>query len=481
MRGGVLYDAETLDRILPDAKPLPAPWWRRDVPQVSALRLDEAAVDRVVADEMRRQQAPGLGVAVIKGNTVVLSKGYGMANIEQQVKVTPATMFQSGSLGKMFTAAGVMGLVEEGRMALDSSIRTYLPDAPAAWQKVTIRHLLSHTSGIPDYTSSTFDYRRDFTEAELAKLAYTMPLEFAPGTRWNYSNSGYVLLGISISRITGRPYWEYLQSRIFAPAGMKTVRILSERDIVPYRASGYQVGATGFEHQSWVSPTLNTTADGSLLLSIDDLIAWNRVVRDRSVLTKASWDAVLTPVTLNSGKPHPYGFGWFLDTFKGQRVNQHGGSWQGFRTQFTRFEGSDVTVIVLANGGHVFPDIIANRIAAAVDSSLAPLALPEKALPNGNPALEAVLRSVLAKAAEGTLAPGDFEFVRVTAVPRMAAAYSRLLKPLGALRRLELLEDGGLEGDDRRYLYRAVYEKQSLLVRVKFGPAGGVTSLTFVR
>jgi CubicO group peptidase (beta-lactamase class C family) len=481
MRGGVLYDAETLDRIMPTPVALPTPWWRTDVPQASALRLDETAVDRVVVEEMRRQQSPGLAVAVLKGNEVVLSKGYGMANFEQQVKVTPTTMFQSGSLGKMFTAAGVMALVEDGRMSLDSSIRVYLPDAPAAWQQVTIRHLLSHTSGVPDYTSSTFDYRRDFTEAELAKLAFSMALEFAPGTRWNYSNSGYVLLGISISRITGRPYWEFLRERLFVPAGMNTVRIISESDIVPQRASGYQLGAAGYEHQSWVSPTLNTTADGSLLISLNDLIAWSRVVRARAVLSKASWDAVLSPVTLKSGKPHPYGFGWFLDTFKGKRVNQHGGSWQGFRTQFTRFEGSDLTVVVLSNGAHVAPDIIANRVAAVVDSALAPLPLPAGAIAGSDPRVELALRAILAKAASGGLVPGDFEFVRVTAVPRMAAGYGRLLRPLGALQRLELLQDRGAEGDDHVYLYRAVYEKQPLLVQVKIGPAGGVTSLTFPR
>ena len=481
MRGGVLYDAETLDRLLPTAKPLPSPWWRNDVPRPSALRIDETAVDRVVAEEMRRQQAPGLGVAVLKGNEVLLAKGYGMANIEQQVKVSPATMFQSGSLGKMFTAAGIMALVEDGRVALDSSIRVYLPEAPVEWQRITIRQLLSHTSGIPDYTSVNFDYRRDFTEAELSMLAFAMPLEFQPGTRWNYSNSGYVLLGIITSKITGRPYWEFLRQRIFTPAGMHSVRIITESEIVRNRASGYELGTGGLQHQRWVSPTLNTTADGSLFISVNDLIAWSRVVRDRTVLSTRSWEQILSPTTLNSGKPHPYGFGWFLDTVKGQRVNQHGGSWQGFRTQFTRFEGSDVTVIVLANGGYVMPDAIANAIAGAVDTVLAPLPVSGRAIAGSDPKVEAALRTILGKAASGALAVSDFEFVRVTTVPRMAAAYSRQLQPLGALQRVELLQDGGPEGDDRLYLYRAVYEKQAVLVRVKIGPAGGVTSLTFPR
>jgi CubicO group peptidase (beta-lactamase class C family)/Tol biopolymer transport system component/ketosteroid isomerase-like protein len=481
MRGGMLYDAETLDEIAPTSKPLPAPWWRADVPRSSVARIDEAAVDRAVTEEMRRQNVPGVGLAVLRGNEVVMAKGYGMANIEQQIKVSPATMFESGSLGKMFTSAGVMAMVEAGQIGLDSSVRVYLPDAPAAWQPIKIRHLLSHTSGIPDYTTGTLDYRRDFTEAQLQQLAYGLPLEFAPGTRWNYSNTGYTVLGTILSKVAGKPYWEFLRERIFTPAGMRTVRIISEKAIVPNRASGYLPGEYGFEHQDWVSPTLNTTADGSLLISINDLIAWSRVVRDRAVLSKASWDVILSPMRLNSGRTHPYGFGWFLDTFKGERVIQHGGSWQGFRTQLTRFEQHDLTVVVLTNGGHVAPDAIANKVAAAADSALTPVPLPTGALPNGDPKAEAALRAILLKAADGTMAISDFEFVRGSVVPRMAAAYSRTLKPLGALQRLELVQDRGLEGDDHAYLYRAVYEKGPMLVQTKIGPGGGVTQLVLVR
>ncbi len=483
MRGGLLYDANTLDQVAPRAVPLRAPWWQRDQPRgaVNGTAVDQVAVDRVVHDEMQRQQVPGVALLVLKGSDVLLSKGYGLASIEQQVKVSSTTMFQSGSMGKMFTAAGMMALVEEGRVALDSSIRVYLPDAPASWQSVTVRHLLSHTSGIPDYTSNTFDYRRDFTETELTKLAFAMPLEFPPGTRWNYSNSGYVLLGAIISRIGNKPYWEFLRERIFTPAGMRTVRIISESDIVPHRASGYLPAPGGFVHQNWVSPTLNTTADGSLLFSLDDLEAWSRTVRERRVLTRESWELMLSPVQLNSGRPHPYGFGWFLDTFKGARVNQHGGSWQGFRTQFTRFEASDLTVVVLTNGGHVSPEIIANRVAAVLDTSLVPRPLPERAISGSVPDVERALRRILDVAARGALAASDFEFVRVTAVPRMASGYARQLSPLGALQRLDLLEDRGAEGDDHVYLYRAVYATRPLLVQVKIGPKGGVTSLTFPR
>ncbi len=480
MANGVLYDGETLDRVSPTVAALPAPWWRADAPAVGGTPFNEAAVDQVVLSEMRRQQSPGIGVAVIKGDRVLMSKGYGMANVEQQMPVTAETMFESGSVGKMFTAAGIMALVEEQKIALDSSVRRYLPDAPAAWQPITIRHLLSHTSGIPDYTGDAMDYRRDYTEAQLASMAFAMPLEFPPGTRWNYSNTGYVMLGAIISRLTGAPYWQYLRSRIFTPAGMTSVRIISEADIVPRRASGYLPSASGFVHQSWVSPSLNTTADGSLLISVRDFVAWNAVVRDTRVLSKESWESLLTPIKLNSGRTHPYGFGWFLDSLNNQRVVQHGGSWQGFRTQFTRFEGSDLAVVVLSNSGAVRPDEIANRIAAAVDTALTPPPTPSVAIADGNPATTAMVRTVLLKTARGELAVSDFEFVRATTVPRMGAAYARMLQPLGALTRLDLLSTGNV-ADDRTFTYRAVYAEGVVMVNARTGPNGGLTSLQLSR
>jgi hypothetical protein len=198
------------------------------------------------------------------------------------------------------------------------------------------------------------------------------------------------------------------------------------------------------------------------------------------VLSKESWAQLFTPITLTSGRTHPYGFGWFLDSLKGQRVLQHGGSWQGFRNQFTRFEGSDLTVVVLANSGAVFPDVVASRIAAAVDSTLTPPPAPTVVIADRDPATTSMIRNVLAKTARGELAASDFEFVRATIVPRMGPAYARLLRPLGTLTRLELLATGTL-ADDRTFTYRAVYPEAVVLVNARIGPRGGLTGLTLTR
>lgn len=263
-------------------------------------------VDAFVEQEMRSEKIPGVSVAVVHKGEIVLAKGYGLANVEHNIAVTPQTIFQSGSVGKMFTAAAVMRQVEQGKMSLDDPLTKYVPDAPASWRPITIRQLLTHTSGIPN-VGEDFDFKRNYTDDELIKSFAVLPLSFQPGARYSYSNSGYVMLGIVIERATGRFYGDILRTDIFEPLGMKTARVISDRDIVPNRAAGYEVVDGALKNQDFVSVKMNTTADGSLYFSLDDLISWNRGVEQGKVLSAASWKQVYTPVRLNSGKTYPYG------------------------------------------------------------------------------------------------------------------------------------------------------------------------------
>jgi CubicO group peptidase (beta-lactamase class C family)/Tol biopolymer transport system component len=475
MKNGFLYDGETLDRVWPDPEPLPNPWWQRDAGAAKNAAFDEAAVDAAVRDQMDRQRIPGVGLAVVKQGRVLLAKGYGYADLENEIKVTPDTMFESGSLGKQFTSAGVMALVEDGRLKLDESVRRYLPDAPDTWQPITLRHLLSHTSGIPDYPAD-MDFRKDYTDPELLRLAYSLPLEFKAGARWNYSNTGYVVLGCILSEVTGASYWEFLRQRIFDPAGMKTIRIISEPDIVPHRARGYLPTATGYRNQDWVSPKLNTTADGSLLLSLNDMIAWNETVRDRRILKPSSWALMQSAVTLNSGKTYPYGFGWFVETAGGQVVHQHGGSWQGFRTQFSRYTGDDLAIVVLTNSGADDPPALTAAVAGAINPAFATPPLPKVPRGDADPAVTAKVRRTLERAARGELSLDDFSFVRQGLLPRMRAALALRLKGLTTPDRLDPLTRTNI-GDDRRFVYRAGYGARGFLVTVSIGPEGGLTEL----
>jgi CubicO group peptidase (beta-lactamase class C family) len=321
--------------------------------------------------EIGRQRIPGLSLVVISDGRIVFAKGYGLANVEHQVPVKPETVFQSGSVGKQFTATAVMMLVEDGKIGLDDKISKYLADAPESWKDITVRHLLTHTSGTTDYPRD-FDYRRDYTEDEFLKRAAAIPLAFRPGEKWNYSNLGYATLGFLISKVTGRFYGDFLQERIFKPLGMTTARIISESDIVPNRAAGYRIVKGELKNQEWVSPTVNTTADGSLYLTALDMAKWDATLYTEKLLKRSSIEPMWTPANLNDGKMHPYGFGWSLGGVRGQRVIQHGGAWQGFKSYIARYVDDKLTVVAFANLAQADAERIVRGVAAIYNPELAP-------------------------------------------------------------------------------------------------------------
>jgi CubicO group peptidase (beta-lactamase class C family) len=328
-------------------------------------------VDDYIRTEIQTQQIPGLSLAVIRNGEIVLARGYGMANVEHQVPVKPETIFQSGSMGKQFTATAVMMLVEEGKISLDDKITKYFTDGPESWNKITVRHLLTHTSGMTDYPDD-FDLRRDYTEDELVGRVKTIPLAFQPGEKWSYSNLAYVMLGVLIHKVSGKFYGDFLQERIFKPLGMSTARVISEADIVPNRAAGYRVVNGQLKNQDWVSPSLNTTADGALYLTVYDMAKWDAALYTEKLLKRASLDEMWTPVKLNDGKTHPYGFGWALGQVHGHRIVEHGGAWQGFKSQISRYVDDKLTVVVFANQARANPAKIAHQVAALFNADLSP-------------------------------------------------------------------------------------------------------------
>ena len=322
------------------------------------------AVAQYVNAEMARQHVPGVALLVARNGEIVRAQGFGFSNVELQVPVKPETLFQSGSMGKQFTATAIMMLVEEGKIGLDDSITKYFPEAPGTWKAVTIRHLLTHTGGFTDYPKD-FNFRKDYTEDELLKIVAAMPLAFPPGTKWSYSNLGYLTLGILIHRVTGNFYGDMLQARIFRPLGMQTTRIMSEADIIPNRAAGYRLVKGELKNQEWVAPALNTTADGSLYFSILDLAKWDAALYSEKLLKRSSLEQMWTVVKLNNGRPNSgdYGFGWEITTAHGHRVVGHSGSWQGFKTQISRYVDDKLTVVVLANLAEADPGKIGQHVA----------------------------------------------------------------------------------------------------------------------
>lgn len=381
-------------------------WWLALLALAPAPRAEcQDAIDRFVAAEMARQHIPGLAVAVVSRGRVVKARGYGLANVELKVPASDSTVFQSGSVGKQFTAAAVLLLVEDGKLTLDAPITQFLPEGQGMWTGITIRHLLTHTAGVREYTDagdSVIDLRHDYSEDQLVQAAARLPLDFAPGSHWRYSNTGYLLLGVIIHRASGLFYGDLLAQRVFRPLGMRTARVISEADIVPNRAAGYRLVEGELKNQEWVAPSLNTTADGALYLTVHDLAAWDRALTDGRILQPASRVAMWTPAQLSDGGSVDYGFGWRVSPYRGRRAIGHTGSWQGFKAMIQRFPDDSLSVILLANLAETRQPPIVYGIAGLLRPTLVP---PHALPPRADSAFAAQLGGFLFGLAAGRGAP----------------------------------------------------------------------------
>ncbi len=367
-----------------------------------------ASIDAFVTAEMQREHVPGIAVGVYSRGKVLLAKGYGLANVELSVPVKPETIFQSGSVGKQFLSAAMMMLVEDGKVSLDDSVTKYFPEAPASWKPILIKNLLSHTSGLAEYETpertgpgGPFNMRLDYTEPELAKNIAALPIENPPGDKWNYRNTNYALLGILVHRVTGTPYADVLAQRIFKPLGMTSTRLISEADIIPNRAAGYELHGTELKNQEWVSPTFNSTGDGTLYFNVLDLAKWDEALYTTRLLKQSSLDRMWTVFPLNDGKPNPagYGFAWSMGEQNSHKLIEHSGGWQGFTCHIARYPDDALTVVVLTNLDSARPTMIAHVVAGLADAPLLPPKL--SAIDDTQPDIAASLRPLLDRLAAG--------------------------------------------------------------------------------
>ena len=333
--------------------------------------------DEVVRAQMREQKIPGVSLAVIRDGKIIKATGYGLANVELNVPVTPQSAFHTESVGKTFTAVGMMILVEEGKVGLDDKITHYLPESPKAWKDVTVRQLMTHTSGIPDYIGEfsgkmLVDLRRDYTEEQLLRVIAAAPMAFQPGEKRVYSNSGFVILGALIHRVSGKPWAEFLQERIFGPLGMTATRVISEADIIPNRSSGYHLVQGQWKNVHWIAPTLNETADGALYTTVLDMAKFDEGLSTNKILKRATLDQMWIPIKLNNGETFPQGLCWRIDDVNGHRLAWKDGVWQGYTTVMSRYLDDHLTVVVLTNLGESegIPKQIADQVAAIYQPAL---------------------------------------------------------------------------------------------------------------
>jgi CubicO group peptidase (beta-lactamase class C family) len=429
-------------------------------------------VDEYIKLEQDLGGIPGVSLAVVKNGEVILAKGYGFANVEHQVPVKPETIFQSGSVGKQFTATAIMMLVEDGKLSLEDKINKYFPDAPAAWQNITVRHLLTHTAGTTDYPND-FDFRKDYTEDELLKRAEAIPLAFQPGEKWSYSNLGFVVLGILIHKVSGQFYGDFLQERIFKPLGMTTARIISEQDIVPNRSSGYVLVSGELKNQGWVSPSLNTTADGALYLTVYDMAKWDAALYGERLLKRSSIENMWTPVRLNNGKTAAYGFGWGVTEVRKHRIIEHGGSWQGFKSHIVRYPDDKLTVIVFANLAQSNPTRIAHNVAGLYDPELAP-DLPK--LIQDKEDITALAKRVWQQLFDSSLDSSLFTREAWPEISRNANRMRDALKYWRPLRTIALIEQSEQNGR-RLYRYWVPYREFRMSYTIVLTTEGRIAAL----
>jgi CubicO group peptidase (beta-lactamase class C family) len=331
------------------------------------------SIDALLA-EYTGPAVPGASVIVIRDGRVILRRAYGMADLGRHVAATPETDYRLASVSKQFTAMAVMLLARDGKVRYDEPIREILPELPAAAQRVTVRHLLNHTSGLPDYEDLIPDSQtvqvsdRDV----LALLARRDTLYFTPGSTYRYSNSGYVLLGLIVERVSGVPFPEFLRARIFAPLGMTaSVAHVEGVDTVPHRAYGYSPGPPGPPSPTGFTPTDQsvtsaTLGDGGIYTNVDDLVRWDAALYGAALVDAATLRLATTPPVLPGGAETQYGFGWFVDRYRDERRWRHTGETSGFRNAIQRFPDRRFTVIVLTNRNAGEPSGVAERIADAL-------------------------------------------------------------------------------------------------------------------
>jgi CubicO group peptidase (beta-lactamase class C family) len=324
-----------------------------------AWAQDLARMEQVIHSYAADRQFMG-SVLVARGADVLLSKGYGSANLEWDVPNSPATKFRLGSITKQFTAASILLLQERGKLNVEDPVKKYMAGAPAAWDKVTIYNLLTHTSGIPSFTGfPEYAKREPFATTAAEEVAWfrDKTLDFAPGEKWSYSNSGYVLLGYLIEKITGGSYEKFVRENIFTPLDMKDSGYDSNSAVIARRAAGYTRGNDGLENSGYVNMTVPHAA-GALYSTTEDLLKWERGLFGGKVLSAASLKTMTTPFK------DDYACGLFVQTKDGRKVIQHGGGIEGFNTELMYYPDDKLTVVVLANVNGAAPGDIAGKLAA---------------------------------------------------------------------------------------------------------------------
>ncbi len=345
---------------------------------VSSGQVSPSQIDAVFAS-LKSATAPGAAVLVVHHGRVAFRRGYGVTDLRTLQKIDERTNFRLASFTKQFTAACIMLLAHDGKLSYDDHLTHFFPEFPAYGNSITVRNLLNHTSGLKDYEDLLSQQYPGMPEEKIPQildagvlklLEQQTTVKFPAGTKWEYSNSGYAVLAMIVEKVSGKPFAEFLQERIFTPLQMtNTLAYERGKNEVPHRAYGHTKEEDGW-HQTDQSPTSAVLGDGGIYSSLDDLAKWDRALRLHALLSEAEMQPALTPVQPTErpakspeGSTLSYGFGWFLDPYQGHRRMSHDGETLGFRTTIQRFPDDQLTIIILGNRADANPEDLALKVA----------------------------------------------------------------------------------------------------------------------
>ncbi len=434
-------------------------------------------VDDYMKAEMRQRNVPGAAVAVVRNGKIVKAEGYGLASVEFNIPATKETVFEIGSVSKQITAAAIMLLAEDGKINTDAKISEYLPNTPESWKNVTVRNLLTHTSGIKSYTgiATGFELTKRLKRDQFIKAIGAYPLEFTPGERYNYSNSGYNLLGFIIESVTGKSYWDFVRERIFRPLGMNSTFDRDPQFVIKNRATGYE-----WENNRLFGRDYDLTdvfSAGAIVSTVVDLTKWDAALRNETLLKRTSIEKMWTPFVLNDGKSNPYGFGFNTADFRGRRLISHGGQTAGFAANISRFVSDDLTVIVLTNLGDI-------GLGTAIARGIAKIYIPAVSLkamkpqPEPDAKISLTISDVLRDRLENKF---NADLMTAELIKNLSAERAKInntrIASFGAVKNLVFV-GGETSGDKKIYRYKAETPKRIFLWRFGVNNEGVISEMT---
>lgn len=395
-----------------------------------------ARVQAVIDEFSTHPEFVGLSVAVARGDQLIVERGYGIADLEWNVPVDPSTTFRIGSMTKLFTAAAILKLAEQGKLGLDDPLSRYVPEFDTGGRAVTIRQLLNHTSGIPEYTMQPGFFAKmlplNLSDAEVLQLVSGKPFDFEPGAGWRYSNTNYYLLGMVVAKASGRSYAAFMQDEFFMPLGLAQTRYGSETAIIPHRAQGYTFDRDTGSHVNDAAISMDGPgAGGALVSSAGDLMRWQIALTNGRAIRPASFEQMIGSGVKMVPDDALYGFGVMIDRRDGQRVIGHGGVINGFNSALSWLPDSGLRVAVISNSQPMPSSTVERRIIAALTSAEPPA--PRTA---PRPGSEPTLRKYIADIVAGTPDYATMSPLGADVTRAMLPQLQQIYKDLGPLRSL---------------------------------------------